>query len=220
MKLTIFAATGGTGKQILDRAVSAGHDVTVVVRSPGKVTADVRVIGADLATARAGDLEAAVRGADAVLSALGPRTRAEAGITARATGAIAEAMWSAGARRIVVVSAAPVGTVSTPAHPAPRFDPGDGFVMRHLLNPMVKRVLRAHYDDLARMEDVLRESNLDWTAVRPPRLTDGPATGAYRVAIDRNIRGGVTISRADVAEYMLRALDDPRTVGHAIGLAN
>ena len=61
--------------------------------------------------------------------------------------------------------------------------------MRNVLDPMVKKVLHAHYADLARMEDVLRESSLDWTSVRPPRLTDKPLTGEYRVAIGRTSGG-------------------------------
>jgi hypothetical protein len=130
-------------------------------------------------------------------------------------------MEDTGARRIIVVSAAPVGTVPSPARPnPPEHDPGDGFFMRTLLGPLVKRFLRGHYADLARMEDVLRESKLDWTIVRPPRLTDGPVTGTYRTAYDRNVRGGAMISRADVAHLMLHVLARPETFQHSIGIAN
>ena len=79
---------------------------------------------------------------------------------------------------------------------------------------------RKHYADLAQMEDVLRDSNLEWTAVRPPRLTDKPLTGTYRTARGQNLRRGAFISRADVAHYMLRALDQPETIRQTIGLAN
>jgi hypothetical protein len=130
-------------------------------------------------------------------------------------------MQATGVRRIVVVSAAPVGTVPSPARPnPPRHDPGDGFFMRHLLSPLGKAALRKHFADLARMEDVLRDSGLDWTVVRPPRLTDKPLTGSYRTAYGRNLRGGVLVSRADVAHLMLRVLHQPETIEQVIGIAN
>ncbi len=187
MKVTIFAATGGIGQQILEQAVNAGHDVTAVVRNPqklpGELTRQVRVVTADLAAPDPATLTSAVQGADAVLSALGPRSNAEAGIATRGTRTIAAAMKATGARRIVVVSAAPIGTVPSPARPnPPRHDPGDGFIMQHLLNPLTKAALRKHYADLAQMEDILRDSDLDWTAIRPPRLTGKPLTGTYRTA--------------------------------------
>ncbi|NYI04507.1 NAD(P)-dependent oxidoreductase [Allostreptomyces psammosilenae] len=221
MKLTIFAATGGVGRLLLDQAVAAGHEVTAVARNPGAaLPGAARVVTADLSTAPAATLGDAVAGADAVLSALGARSRAEAGIAWRGTRAIVQAMRATGTRRLVVVSAAPVGTVPSPDRPRPpRHDPGDGVFMRNLFAPLVKSVLREHYADLARMEDVLRASDLDWTVVRPPRLTDRPLTGTYREAYGRNVRAGWSIPRADVAHCLLRALERPETVGRTIGIA-
>ncbi len=163
MKLTIFAATGGIGRHVLEQAVAAGHDVTAIVRNPKKLSEQirqgVRTVTADLAAPDLGALESAVAGADAVLSGLGPRSMSEAGITSQGARAIVEAMKATDARRIVVVSAAPIGTVPSPGRPhTPKHDPGDGFFMRNLLSPMIKVVLRKHYADLALMEDILRES--------------------------------------------------------------
>jgi uncharacterized protein YbjT (DUF2867 family) len=174
------------------------------------------VAAADPAT-----LESAVAGADAVLSGLGPRSGAEAGVASRGTRAIVAAMQATGVRRIVAVSAAPISTVPSPGRPRPpRHDPGDGLLMRHLLAPLTKAALRKPYADLALMEDVLRDSGLDWTVVRPPRLTDGPLTGTYRTADGRNLRRGLLVSRADVAHLMLRVLGEPETIKQAIGIAN
>ncbi len=220
MKLTIFAATGGIGRHILDQAVAAGHDVTAVVRNPDRLDADVRTVAADLATAGPDALATAVEGADAVLSGLGPRSGADTGVTSRGTRAIIAAMQAAGVRRLAVVSAGPIGTVPSPGRPRPpRHDPGDGFVMRQLLTPLVKAALRRHYDDLALMEDAVRDSGLDWTVVRPPRLTDRPLTGTYRTAYGQNLRRGVVIPRADVAHFMLRAVQDPAAAGQVVGIA-
>jgi putative NADH-flavin reductase len=222
MNLTIFAATGGIGRQVLEQAVAAGHQVTAVVRNPAKLPAGpTRVVRADLADADPAALESAVEGADAVLSALGPRSNSEAGVAWRGTRAIVQAMQATGARRIVVVSAAPIGTVPSPGQPRPpKHDPGDGFVMRHLLAPLTKAALRRHYQALAMMEDVLRDSGLDWTIVRPPRLTDKPLTGAYRTAYGQNLRRGLLVSRADVAHLMLCVLGQPETIKQVIGIAN
>jgi putative NADH-flavin reductase len=221
MKLTVFAATGGIGRQLLDQALAAGHDVTAVARNPSTLPDGVRTMAADLAVVDPPTLEPAVAGADAVLSGLGPRSRSDAGIASVGTRAIVQAMQATGVRRIVVVSAAPVATVASPGRPnPPRHDPGDGFVMRHLLAPALVAALRDVYADLALMEDVLRDSGLDWTAVRPPRLTNRPPTGSYRTAIGQNLRHGLLVSRADVAHLMLAVLDRPETIGQTIGIAN
>ena len=221
MKLTIFAASGGIGRHLVGQALAAGHDVTAVARNPASLPAEVRAVRADLAAAQPAALATAVGGADAVLSALGPRSKADYGIASTGTRAIVGAMEAAGVRRLVVVSAAPVGTIASPRRPRPpRHDPGDGFVMRHLLSPLLTVALRDLYVDLALMEDILAGSGLDWTAVRPPRLTNRAGTGAYRTAYGRNLRRGLTVSRADVAHLMLTVLGQPETIGHAIGIAN
>ena len=221
MKLTIFAASGGIGRHLVGQALAAGHDVTAVARNPASLPAEVRAVRADLAAAQPAALATAVGGADAVLSALGPRSKADYGVASTGTRAIVGAMEAAGVRRLVVVSAAPVGTIASPRRPQPpKHDPGDGFVMRHLLSPLITVALRDLYVDLALMEDTLAGSGLDWTAVRPPRLTNGPETGAYRTAYGRNLRHGLTVSRADVAHLMLAVLGQPETIGQTIGIAN
>jgi putative NADH-flavin reductase len=220
MKVTIVAATGGIGRQVLEQAIAAGHDITAVVRNPKKLSGKVRIVTADLAAPDPAALESAVEGADAVLSGLGPRPVSEAGIASQGTLAIVRAMQETDVRRIVVVSAAPISTVPSPGRPKPpTHDPGDGFFMRYLLSPLTKAALRKTYSDLALMEDILRDSGLDWTVVRPPRLTDKPLTGTYRTAYGQNLRGGLLISRADVAHLMLRVLEQPETIKQAIGIA-
>ena len=220
MKLTIFAATGGIGRQLLAQAVAAGHEVTAVVRNPKKLSPEIRAIMADLAASDPVAIDSAIEGTDAVLSALGPRSISEAGITSQGTRAIVQAMKAVGVRRVVVVSAAPVSTISSPGRPKPpKHDPGDGFFMRNLAAPLVKAIFRKHYVDLALMEAILRDSGLAWTVVRPPRLTDRPLSGAYRTAYGQNLPRGLSISRADVAHLMLRVLGQPETIGQVIGVA-
>src|ERR1700730_11319304 len=127
MKLTVFAATGGIGRQALEQAVAAGHDVTAVVRNPNKLSREVRIVTADLAAPDPAALESSVAGADAVLSGLGPRSMSEAGITSWGTRAIVQAMKATNVRRIVVVSAAPISKVPSPGRPNhPNAHPGAG----------------------------------------------------------------------------------------------
>jgi len=220
VKITVIGATGRIGSSIVDQALAAGHEVTAVARNPDRITAKVRAVRVDLNVQDAVDLAPAVEGADAVLSALGPRSNAEAGIASRGTRELIKAMEAAGTRRLLVISAAPIGSVPSPARPdPPRHDPGDGPFVSRVLTPIVKMALRRQYDDLAVMEDALRGSDLDWTIVRPPRLVNGPVSGKYRTAIGQNVHGGRRIARADVAHLMLALVDEPNSVRQTVGVA-
>jgi uncharacterized protein YbjT (DUF2867 family) len=220
MRVTIVAATGGIGRLVLQYALAAGHEVTVVVRDPAKVTAAVRVVQAELLSATPRLLEPAVSGADVVLSCLGARTalEAKAGVAWRGTQAVVQAMTAVGARRLVVISAAPVSTTPSPGRPAPAPDPGDDLGTRLVL-PLVKRVFRHQYDDLAQMEDVLRTSTLDWTIVRPPRLLNG-APSEFRTAVGHNVRGGRSARRVNVARAMLALASRAETVRQVVGISD
>ncbi|WP_405613753.1 NAD(P)H-binding protein [Streptomyces sp. NBC_01511] len=210
MKLTVFGATGGIGQEVVRQGLAAGHRVTAVVRDPARFT--VTGDGLEVYTAATFDdpeeLRSAVAGRDAVLSGIGPSSRKAAGIAAPVTRSILSAMDAAGVRRLVVVSAAPVG-------PVPRDEPLFG----KLALGVVKVVLKPVYDDLARMEEELARSGAHWTAVRPPQLVDRPVTGVYRTVIDGNPRAGSKIGRADVAHAMLAMVDDPAVVKRAVGVA-
>src|SRR5262249_38692598 len=132
MKLTIFAATGGIGRQLLEQA-----DVPAAVRTPGTLSRRVRTVTADLTGPDPAALESAVAGADAVLSGLGPRSNSEVGVASQGTLAIVTAMQATGTRRVVVVSAAPVSTVPSPGRPnPPKHDPSAGFFIPHLRAPV------------------------------------------------------------------------------------
>ncbi|MFE5794698.1 NAD(P)-dependent oxidoreductase [Streptomyces sp. NPDC056503] len=211
MKLTVFGATGGVGREIVRQALEAGHEVTAVVRDPARfaVTGErLDVFRADLTDA--GALRPAVAGRDAVLSGLGARNRADAatGIAARLTRPVLAAMGAEGVRRLVVVSAAPVGPAAE----------GDGLLDRAVL-AVVGGVLKDVYTDLRVMEAELAASATDWTSVRPPKLTDRPVTGRYRTVVGGTPPRGRTLARADVAHAMLAVVDDPSTVRQGVGVA-
>ncbi|WP_263008698.1 NAD(P)-dependent oxidoreductase [Nonomuraea phyllanthi] len=151
-------------------------------------------------------LAAAVTGRDAVVSALGPRPGAGGPVCADGARAIIAAMRAAGSRRLVVVTAS--GHI---------VDEGDGPASRLVVKPLLRRLLREGFADFARTDEIVRASGLQWTIMRPPRLTDG-GRRPYRTSIDRNVRGGITIARADLAHAILAALPDPAAIGHSISL--
>ncbi|MFJ1841178.1 NAD(P)-dependent oxidoreductase [Streptomyces sp. NPDC088146] len=210
MRITVFGATGGVGQEIVRQAVAAGHEVTAVVRDPARLPvllSDIQVHAA----AGLDDPEAlreAVAGRDAVLSALGSRGRKADGVAERLTRSVLAAMEAEGVRRLLVVSAAPIG-------PRPADDP----LVDRMVRKVVGAVLKEVYADLTRMEAALAGSATDWTSVRPPKLTNGPLTGKYRTVIGGSPRGGRTISRADVAHAMLALTDDPAAVKQGVGVA-
>jgi putative NADH-flavin reductase len=215
VKLTVFGATGGVGRHVVGQALGSGHEVTAVVRDPARlpVAAHPRLQVVTIPDLTHHEpLLPAVAGRDAVISAVGPSSNAQAKTThiaGTALRAIVTAMDQAGVRRLSAVSAAPVGPVAE----------GEGPLTRALVFPLLRRVLRDTYADLAAMEQAISASDTAWTVVRPPKLTDKPHTGTYRRVIGGNVPGGMTISRADVADALLTCLDDPATEGHAVGIA-
>lgn len=209
MKLTVFGATGGIGREIVRQALASGHEVTAVVRDPAGFTAGgdkLTVFRSDLSDPEA--LREAVAGRDAVLSGLGARSRADAGVAARLTRSVLRAMEAAGTRRLLVVSAAPVGPV-----------PDGQAVVDKAMLAIVNSLLKGIYDDLRAMEAELAASATDWTSVRPPKLTDKPLTGRYRSVVGGNPPRGRSLARADVAHAMLAMIDDPATVKQGVGVA-
>ncbi|MFJ9868626.1 NAD(P)-dependent oxidoreductase [Streptomyces sp. NPDC101165] len=209
MKLTVFGATGGIGREIVRQALDAGHQVTAVVRDPARldVTGNtLEVFRADLTDPQ--ELRAAVAGRNAVLSGLGARSRKDAGVAARLTRTVLGAMEAEGVRRLLVVSAGPVG-------PEPE---NDGFLDRGMRG-LVSAILKDVYADLREMEAELARSGTDWTSVRPPRLQDKPLTGHYRTVIGGFPPQGRFIARADVAHAMLSMIDDMGTVKQGVGVA-
>jgi putative NADH-flavin reductase len=210
MELTIFGATGATGTCLTEQALAAGHQVTAVVRDPARLSVPgspgLRAITADLMDPAA--IGPAVAGAGAVFAAFGPRGTGATTVLRDGTRSVIEAMRKEGTNRLILVSGSIVA------------DDGEGPAMRYLVKPLARGTLLRHVAaDMRGAEEQVRESGLDWTIVRPPRLTSDPASGTYRTEIGRNVRRGVTVSRADLAAYMLAIITDPATIHHHVGIA-
>ena len=193
MHIALFGATGGTGRQVLDQALAQGYAVSALVRDPSKLaerTGLTLVVGDVLdraATTRC------IQGADAVICVLGSHGSREP-IEALGTRVILEAMHETGVRRLIAVTSLGVGDSREQI----------SWAFRVIMDLTLKPIMMAKEEQ----ERLIKASGLDWTIVRPGGLTDGPRTGAYRFGRDRSIKGG-RISRADVADFVLRQLTDP-----------
>jgi putative NADH-flavin reductase len=142
---------------------------------------------------------------DAVISALGVRTRAPTTLYSEGIANIMRAMRAADLRRLLCVSA-------TGLEPGPP-------LQRWLAKPILWLLFKDMYTDLVRMEGEVQRSDLEWTILRPPRLTDGPRSGQYHMAINKHLTRGALISRADVADYLVAHLDDPATYRAQVEIA-
>jgi putative NADH-flavin reductase len=208
LKLVVLGATGGTGLELVKQAVKRGHFVTALVRSPERLKGFQ-----DRITIRQGDLLNSASLAqvfqdhDAVLSGFGPRlpiSKEDMNLLERFARALTRAMLDAGVKRVIVESVAFLFKDSV-------FPPA--YLLGRLLFP--KTVA-----DAAAMERIIADTDLDWTMVRPPELTDKPYTGKYRVREGHLPRFGFKISRADVADLMIKLAENGASIRKIVGLAN
>lgn len=197
MKLLIFGSTGGTGRELVKQGLELGHNITAYARNPSKIDdlkhENLQVVQGDVLDSRV--VESAVAGQEVVLSSIG----AGAGRTTlreEGTRIIIEAMEKTGVQRLISQSSLGVGE-SRANLP---------FFTKYII---VSIFLRHAFADHERQEAIIKKSSLDWTIVRPPYLTNGPQTGAYQHGFptsDIRIQG--KISRADVADFMLKQVTD------------
>jgi putative NADH-flavin reductase len=211
VKIVVFGPTGGTGRQLIDQALNMGHHVVAVARRPEAIDRRderLRVVQGDVL--ELSTIKEPIADADAVLSALGiGYSRAATTVYSEGTANVMRAMRANGVRRLCAVS-------TTSIDPPPlRVEPLQGLFFRGVLH----QVLRKPYADVRVMEERVRESELDWTLLRAARLTNGPRTGNYRTVTDGRLRRGWSISRADIADYLLAHVDDPATYGSTVEIA-
>ena len=201
MKIIVFGATGGTGKEIVRQAIEQGHIVTAFVRDASALTPqeNLKIVAGDLFDPAA--VAAAIDGSRAVLSALGARTLKKEDILGRAIPNILAGMDQHYIQRIIVLGAAGA------KYPAGKYQTG---WFRLVMGIARATFLRHPLADQAIQEKLLEQSGMDFTIVRTPRLDDKAEPSEVRVLPDALPSGGWRIRRADVAEFMLQQLTDPR----------
>jgi putative NADH-flavin reductase len=208
MKLLVLGASGGTGVEVIRHALHRKHDVTAFVRSADRLNSFKQSIAI-----RTGDLlgvselSRALERQDAVVSTFGPRLplqKAESDLLERFATALTTAMSQARVNRISIESTA--------------------FLFKDSIVPPTYLVGRLFFgsvvSDAIAMETRIRASSLDWTLVRPPQLTDKPYTGHYRVREGHLPRFGFKITRSDVADFMVRSVEDNSAIRMIYGISN
>ena len=209
MRLLVIGATGGTGRELVQQALAQGHQVTAFVRDPARLPIEhenLRVGKGDVLDYTS--VEAAMRGQEAVLSALGHRRfYRPTKIQSEGMRNILQAMTACGVSRLICETALGLGnSIFRMGIPGTFF--------------MLPLVLPFYFWDKARQEDLIRASDLDWTIVRPGILTSGAARRKYRDGPNvGNYFWPASSARADVADFMLKQLKDDTYVGMAPGMA-
>lgn len=196
--------------QVVQQALEQGHAVTAFVRTPGKMTVQhekLTLVQGDVTDPDA--VDQAVAGADAVIVALGSKPDGTDIVMAEGTTNIINAMKKHGITRLVVMS-------SYPMSGSPE---GIVFLKQMGMTPEQIAGIQPVMDDKVKQEQAVAESGLSWTIVQPLMLTDGPKTGQYRADEQLDVKPGDTISRADVADFMLKAITDPGTEKKTITIA-
>jgi len=207
MQVAIFGATGSTGIELTKQALEAGHAVTAFVRDPARLT-----IKDENLTQVTGDVfdavsvARAIHGQDAVVCALGAGSELKK-TTTRTTGTIniIRGMQRSSVKRLVVVSAMGVG---------------ESWDTLSLFNKFFfATLLKSARDDHETQEAAVKESGLDWTIIRPSGLTDAPRTGVYNVG--ENISAITSkVARADVADLIIKELEQNVWIGKAVTITN
>ena len=205
MKVAVFGAGGKTGTLVVERALAAGHTVTVFVHDAAQYSRrDVRVIAGD-----AGDpvaVRKAVTGQDAIIDTIGGKTPyKDTNLERTAAQNIVDAMHSENVRRLIVVSMMGIGESKNQAP----------FWYEHLLMPTF---LRGADKDKTAMESAVQSSGLDFVIARPPILTEDSATGS--ITIVPHDHKGHKITRADLAQFLVDQLTDNQHIGKAVTVAN
>jgi putative NADH-flavin reductase len=207
MRLTIFGATRNTGKHVMEQALAAGHEVIAVARNPAAITLEhdcLHLVKGDVVEFPT--IQSAVRGSDAVISTIGVTGNAPTTLYSEGTANIIRAMEMASVRRLICLSASGL-------------DPGPWW-QQHLAKPLLWAMFKHGYSDMLVMESIVKQSDLDWTIIRPPRLTDGARTDHVHEAINQQLKRGWKISRADLAAYILAQLANRAIFRGVIEVAN
>lgn len=209
MKIAVIGATGGVGEQIVRQALEQGHSVKAFSRNPAKLSLqhpNLELVKGD--AIYLADIEQAIKGSDAVICTLGAPASDKSNIRTEGTKNIIQAMQSQAVQRLLCLSSLGFGD-SRPMLP---------FVLKYIIMPFILKNVMADHES---QEAVIKQSNLDWTIVRPGSLTNAPATGTYRYGFsydDKNLQIK-KIARADVASFMLKQLQDDTYSRKTVGIS-
>ncbi len=209
MKLIVFGATGGTGKNVVTCAVKAGHEVVAVARKPEAIATTEHVVVMKGDVLDAASIESAVEGGDAVICAIGPASNSKPGtLISEGTKNILAACAKAGVRRFVFES----GLIMSDGKELSFFGSLGVSVFRAIYPKL-------HADKLI-AEAAIRASELDWVIVRPPALSHSPATGKYLAGPGARVFPASSLSHADCADALVKAATEDDWVKQVINVGH
>jgi len=195
-KLVIVGANGGIGRQCVEHAHQAGHLVTAILRNPAKLAIEhpnLKKVSGDVM--QPGAFENNFENQDAVISAIGVAggfgSDKPTALYSQGNANVLKAMEQKGIKRMFLISASAI-----------EISPVLPFYIRLIEKYVVQKLLKHMYTDLLKMEAVIKSSNISWTIIRPPQLTNQAVTGTYRIAINTFLKNCLKISRADVAHFI------------------
>lgn len=195
--ILIIGANGGIGRQAVELALASGHYVTAVLRQPANLPLThplLEKVQGDVMNPET--FEKYVKDQDTVISALG--------VKGGLFGDKPTTLYSQGnANLIAIMRQYYIRRAYFISASALDISPVMPFFARFAAKYILQRLLRHMYADQREMERLVKASSLDWTIVRPPRLTDKPATGNYRFSINSFLKNCLSISRADIAHFMV-----------------
>jgi putative NADH-flavin reductase len=207
--IIVFGASGGVGTQVVMQALDKGFTVTAIVREPSAFKLEhpnLTIEKGDVM--QPGSFLAAMRGKEAVISAIGSGNIKPTTVYSQGIRNIIAAMRIRAVPRISAISAGGLYLNDTM-----------GPVRRFLVKNILQRILREPYTDLRIMENELRATELQYTIVRPPRLTNKPLRGEYRSAINSHLQNPSNIARADVAHFLVNQLSNSQTFKTIVEIA-
>lgn len=212
MKLTIFGATGETGRQLIEQALASGNQVVAYARNPLKIGISherLATVQGELSDTLA--IGRAVNGADAVISVLGPRPGEDRNSRSLSQGLrnILAAMQETGVRRLIISS--------TPSASDPNDLPD---LKSKVLVGLIKSIMRPTYEEIVSVARLVRASDTDWTIVRVSMLNNNPGMGKIRAGYLGKKQVGTNLSRADLATFLLEQVQDPTWLRQAPAISN
>ena len=209
MKIVVIGANGGIGRKVVDQALAADHRVVAILRTTSNLSLvhpNLSIIQGDVVHPET--VEKYLQEADAVVSAIGGKMNQPTTLYSEGNRNLLRSMKKMGVRRGFFISASAI-----------EISPVQPLLIRLVTKYIVQKLFGLGYADQRIMERMLKESETDWTIMRTPRLTDKPATGHYRFAINQYLKNCLSISRADVSHFIIHHITNEATYRSVVEIA-
>jgi putative NADH-flavin reductase len=193
-KIAVLGANGGIGQQVVKAALNYGHNVTAILRTPSRLTfthPNLIIVKGDIMKPET--LEEHLRNKDGIISAIGKNSLKKTTLYSEGNRNLLNVMKRINTNRVFFISASGL-----------EVNPSLNIFTKFAEKFILQKILKNMFSDLKRMERIVKESDQNWTIIRPPSLTNKPVTGHYRYSVNSFLKKGLRISRADLAHFIIR----------------